>query len=123
MTDEHMSDESWHELGRQFQALGKSLAAAFRTAWESEESRQHVEGMKAGLEALVDEVGQAIREAGVSPEAQKVREEVQRAADSARTAGGKALQDARPYLISALQQVNTELQKVIARMEQQGPGT
>ena len=116
--DERTSEDPWSEVGRQFQALGESLATAFRTAWESEENRQHLESMRAGLESMVDDVSMAIREACDSPEGQKVRDEVERAAQSARVAGEKALQDAQPYLLSALNQVNAELQKVISRMEQ-----
>jgi hypothetical protein len=120
-TDEQTTDESWHEVGRQFKALGESLATAFRTAWESEENRQHLESMKTGLEAMVNQVGQAIQEASASPQGQKVRVEVERAAESARAAGAQALQDARPHLLSALRQVNVELQKVISRLEQKAP--
>ncbi len=32
MTDEQTTAEPWREVGRQFQALGESLAQAFRTA-------------------------------------------------------------------------------------------
>ena len=48
MTDEQTTGEAWREVGRQFQALGESLATAFRTAWESEENREHVQDMKTG---------------------------------------------------------------------------
>jgi hypothetical protein len=123
MADEHVTDEqtaegAWHEVGRQFQALGESLAAAFRTAWESEENRQHLESVKAGLESMVGHIDQAIREASATPEAQKVRSEMEKAAQSARSSSAKALQDAQPYLLSALHQVNAEIQKVISRLEQ-----
>ena len=119
--DEQTTDESWREVGKQFKALGESLATAFRTAWASEENRQHLESMKTGLEAMVNQVGQAIQEASASPQGQKVRMEVERAAESARAAGAQALQDARPYLLSALCQINAELQKVISRLEQKAP--
>jgi hypothetical protein len=128
MTDEHIADEpkadeSWREVGRQFQALGQSLATAFRAAWESEQNRQHMEGVKAGLESLVGEVDQAIREASGSPEAQKARQEVERAVESARVAGEKALQDARPHFLSALRQLNVEMQKFISNLEQEKPAS
>ena len=122
-TDERQTDESWHEVGDEFKALGQSLATAFRTAWESEENRQHLESMKTGLEALVNQVGQAIQEASTSPQGQKVRMEVERAAESARATGEQALQDARPHLLSALRQINTELQKVISRLGQKAPAS
>ncbi len=117
MTEEHTTEESWREVGRQFQALGESLATAFRTAWESEENSQHLESMKNGLESMVDRVSQAIQEASDSPDGQKVRSEVKKAAQSARAAGEKTMQDAQPHLLSALDRINTELQKVIIRME------
>ena len=118
MTDEHTTDESWREVGRQFQALGESLAQAFRTAWESEENRQHVENMRTGLESMVDHVSQAIQEACDSPDGQRVRGEVERAAQSARVAGKKALQDAQPHLLSALNYVNAELEKIVDGMKE-----
>jgi hypothetical protein len=117
MSEEKTSEETWREVGDQFKALGESLATAFRTAWEKEETREHVRGMKEGLEAMVDQVGRAIEEASASVEGQKMREELERAAESARAAGEKTLQDARPHLISALDTVNAELQKLIRRME------
>jgi hypothetical protein len=117
MTDEHTTDESWREVGRQFQALGESLAQAIRTAWESEENRQHVENMRTGVESMVEHVSQAIQEACDSPDGQRVRDEVERAAQSARVAGEKALQDAQPHLLSALNYVNTELEKIVNGMK------
>jgi predicted component of type VI protein secretion system len=117
MTDEHTIDESWREVGRQFQALGEGLAQAFRTAWESEENRQQVENMRTGLESMVEHVNRAIQDVCDSPEGQKVRSEVDRAAQSARAAGEKAVQDIQPHLLSALNYVNDEIQKIINRME------
>ncbi|MDY7076968.1 MAG: hypothetical protein SXV54_08595 [Chloroflexota bacterium] len=117
MTDEQTTTETWSEVGRQFQALGESLATAFRAAWESEENRQHLESMKSGLAAMVSEVDQAIQEASASPQAQKARSEVKRAAESARVAGETVLQDVRPYMLSALHQINAEMQELIARLE------
>jgi hypothetical protein len=117
MTEERTTNEAWREAGRQFQALGESLAEAFRTAWEDEENRQHLQGMQAGLEKMVNEIGQAIKEAGASPEGQKAHEEAKKAAESARAAGSKTWQAARPHVVSALRQVDAELQKIISQME------
>jgi vacuolar-type H+-ATPase subunit I/STV1 len=120
-TEKQTTDEAWREVGRQFQALGESLAEAFRTAWESEENRQHVQNMRDGLEAMIDQVGQAIKEASASPEAQKMRGEAEKAAESLRGAGEQTWQEARPHLLSALNQINAELQKMIGRLEQEEP--
>jgi len=123
MTNEQTTEEAWREVGGQFQALGESLAQAFRTAWENEENRQHLRDMRAGLEMMVDEVGQAIKEASASPEGQKVRQEAQKAAESARAAGEQAWQETQPHLLSALRQVNAELQKMIGHMEEKQPAS
>jgi hypothetical protein len=118
-TDKQTTEEAWREVGRQFQTLGESLAEAFRTAWESEENRRHVQNMQDGLEAMVDHVGRAIKEAGASPEGEKIRGEAARAAESLRAAGEQTWQEARPHLLSALTQINAELQKMIARLKEE----
>ena len=124
MNDEQKTPgQSWQEVGAEFQALGESLAAAFRATWESEETRQHVHEMQTGLETMVNEIGQAIQEVSTSPEAHQVRDEVKKAAESARAAGEQAWKDAQPHLLSALRQLNTEVDKLVGRMEQRGKGS
>ena len=130
MSDEQTTQESWREVGDQFKALGESLSRAFRTAWESEENRQHLESIKSGLKAMVDQVDQALEdasaaleEASTSPEGQKVRREAKKAAESARAAGEKALEEARPRVLSAVRQINAELETWIRGREGRGGGT
>jgi ElaB/YqjD/DUF883 family membrane-anchored ribosome-binding protein len=120
MSDEQTTQEPWREVGDQFKTLGEGLSRAFRTAWESEENRQHLESIKSGLKAMVDQVGQALEDASASPEGQKVRREAEKAAESARVAGEKALEEARPHVLSAVRQINAELEKWIRGMEGRG---
>jgi vacuolar-type H+-ATPase subunit I/STV1 len=115
------SSEAWEEVGKQFQALGESLAAAFRVAVHKEENRRRVQEMQSGLEAMVNEVGKAIKESAASPQVQQVRSEAEKAAESLRVAGEQTVQEVRPHLLSALHQVNAELQKMISRMEEKPP--
>ncbi len=122
------TDTSWQEVGRQFQALGESLAQAVRTAWENEETQRRVQEMRTGLETMAREVGQAIEDTANSPQGQKIRQEAGRTAESLRVATAQTVQEVRPQLIDALQQVNNELQKLINRIEQKnqppsGPDT
>lgn len=122
--DEHSTgkqtvDETWAEVGRQFQALGESLATAFRTAWESEENRQHLENMRTGLESMVQDIDQAVREASASSEAQQARSDMEKMATSARAAAEKGLQDVQPHLLSALEWINVEMQGLIDRLRQE----
>jgi hypothetical protein len=116
-TEKQTADEAWREVGRQFQALGESLAEAFRTAWESEETRRHVQNMQDGLEAMVNRVDQALKEAVASPKGEKLRAEAEKAAESLRTAGEQTWQEVQPHLLSALNQINAELQKMTGRLK------
>lgn len=110
--------DAWEDVGKQFQTLGESLAKAFRTAWENEQNQQRLHEMRTGLESIVHNVDQAIQETAASPEGQQIRSEAGRAAESLRSATEKTAQDVRPHLVSALRQVNEELQKFINRMEE-----
>lgn len=109
--------ESWQDVGKQFEALGASLAQAVRAAWENENTQQRVQEMRTGLESMVREVGQAIDDSANSPQGQRLRQDASRAAEGVRTATEQTVQEVRPQLINALQQVNEELQKLIDRME------
>ena len=121
-SDQPPGAESWQEVGRQFQALGQSLADTFQAAWQSEENRRQLKDMKKGLEAMASQVSQAIEQAAASPEGRQVRQHAEKAATAAQTAGKQALQDAQPHLLAALRQINGELQKLVARLQQPGAG-
>lgn len=114
------AEDSWREVGRQFEVLGDSLAQAVRTAWENEQTQRRVQEMRNGLESMVREVGRAIDESTQSPQGQQVKQEAQRAADSFRVATDKTIQDVRPQLIDALEKLNHELEKLVNRMNQSG---
>ena len=124
MTDKiekQTTDEAWRQVGRQFQALGESLAEALRTAWESDETQQHAQNMKDGLEAMIGKISQAIKEASDSPEAQKIRGEAEKASESLRTAAEQTWEEVRPQLLSALNQVNAELQRMLGQPKGEEP--
>ena len=124
MTDEQNTpSDAWSEVGDQFRKLGQSLATACRAAWENEDNRQHVQEMRAGLEGMVNEVGRVIQEVSATPEAQQAHGEVKKAAESARAAGEHAWQEAQPHVLSALQQINSELQNIVSRMEEKKSGS
>jgi hypothetical protein len=111
------TSEAWQEVGKQFQALGESLATAFRAAWTDEQNRKRVQDMRQGVEQMLNEVGKALDETAKSPQVQQARTEAKKAAESMRVAGGQTYQDLRPQIVSALRQLNSELQKFIVRME------
>lgn len=115
----HLSAEAWAEVGKQFKELGQNIAAAFRIAWEKEENRQHIRAMREGLESLAAEINELLKQTTSVPETLRVREQAHKAAQSARLAGQIAFEEARPYLLAALRQLDAELQKLIAQMEKE----
>ncbi len=125
VTAEGTSDEgpgmadAWKEVGNQFAALGAGLAAAFRTGWRNEESRRHLKEMKGGLESLVNELGAAFRESAATPEAQRSRMKPD-AVGTFRSAGEKTVQEIRPKITAALNDLNEEVRKLAGRAKKEG---
>lgn len=114
------SGEPWQEVGRQFQILGESIAAAVRASVNNPQHQQRLKEMQGGLEKMVKDVDKAITDAASSPEAHQARSEAARAAESLRTATEQTVQEMRPRLVDALKQVNEELQRFVNRMEHTG---
>lgn len=114
------NDKGWQEVGQQFQTLGESLAQALRSTWENEDTQRRVAEMRSGLESMARDVSAAVEDTANSPQGQKIRREAEQAAASLRTATDQTVQELRPQLITALQQLNTELQKLIDRLAQKG---
>lgn len=108
-------EDSWREVGRQFESLGKGIADAFRAAAGTEQAKE----MKVGLETMINDIGKAIRDASETPEGQKLREETNRTVEALRTAGEKTVREVRPQVITALKQLNEELQKLVDKIEKE----
>jgi 1,2-diacylglycerol 3-alpha-glucosyltransferase len=114
------ASDAWREVSSQLHALGEGLAAAFRSAWEGEESRRYWPDIRSGMEAMINEINQAIQETSTAPEAQRTRSASEKEAEPVHEADAQAQHQRRPeasYLLSALRQVNAELQKMIGPME------
>ena len=109
--------QAWEEVGHQFEQLGQSLATAFRTVWESEETQQNVESLRDGLQSMAADVSAAVNKSVTSEDTEKIKAEAQKAAKSAQAATEKTAEEIRPQVTKALKQVNAELQKLIERLE------
>lgn len=116
-TGKQNAEESWQEVGRQFETLGSTLAQAFRTTWNNVETSTDAQQVKQGLESMLRQVGQAVEDAAKTPDAQKVKEETKKAVESLRVAGEQTVEEARPQILNALRKMNEELQKFIERMD------
>ena len=115
------ASDPWQEVGKQFQTLGESLATALRATWNDEQNRKRVQEMQKGVESMLNDVGKAIDETAKSPHVQQAKTDAQKAAESLRTASEQTMQEVRPHLVSALRQLNEELQKLVGRLEQNKP--
>ncbi len=112
------ASEAWKEVGERFEQLGRSLAETIQTAWKNEQVRSQAEEMKSGLEALVQQVGAAVKETG---ESQDLHREAGATAKSVQTAGEQTVEELRPHLIDALHELDQQLQKLIRGIETEEP--
>lgn len=115
------SAEAWQEVGKQFQVLGETLAHAIRSSVNNEENRKRMQEMQGGLEKMVSEVGKAIQDTATSPQVKQVRTEAGKTAHSVFSAGDRTFQEIRPHILTALRQLNAELDKLIHRSESSKP--
>lgn len=109
--------DAWREVGQQIEQLGRSLARAIEASWQSEETQRHLRAAEAGLRAMADELGEAIRDAVPKAEAEELKQQAERAARATRAAGRQAMEDMRPQLLTALRTVSIEIQRLIDRLE------
>jgi hypothetical protein len=109
--------DSWKEVGKQFADLGRSVGEAFQALWSNEQTQKQVKEVKAGLETMVSEVNSAVGKVSSNPEAQKIKQEAVKAAQSAKAAGEQTVQEVRPQLLTALRTLNDEMQRLIDRLE------
>lgn len=117
MTDKRSDEEGLRE---EFEALGKNLIDALRSAWEAPESRRLREEMAVGLNDLGSTLKREAENLAASPAVQKVQAGVDEVGEKIRS---REMQEKiRLELIGALQVVNGELQKVIDRWSPAGPG-
>ena len=117
MTENKSTEEAWRQVGRQLETLGESLASTFRAAWAKAEGAEGVQEMQSGLEAMVDKVGRAINDVGPAAEEQGLRQKLEGTAEALHAAGSQTVEEARPHVVSALDQVNAELQKLIKSLQ------
>lgn len=118
MTENQPGDEN---LRKEFEALGKNLVEALRSAWSAPESRRLRDEITNGLGDLGGMLKREAEELASSPAANKVRSSVEEVGEKLRTQ--EVQTKVRGELIGALQTVNNELQKVIDRWGGTAPST
>ena len=118
MSDIPPSEES---LRQEFETLGKNLIGALRSAWEAPESKRLRDEMTSGLSDLGSTLKREADYLASHPATQQMKNDVGQLGDKIKAPEAQAA--VRRELLSALQAVNSELQKVIDRWTQAEAGT
>jgi hypothetical protein len=114
---EPSTSQAWQEVGQRFQTLGESLAAAFKSTWENEETQAQWEKVKADVEAAANDIGRAAKETAATEEAQKAKAEAYKTAAAAQQAGQEMMDEVKPHLLVAFRKIRAELDQAIGSME------
>lgn len=95
--------------------LGRQVAEAIGTAWESEDRKRLQTEVTQGLENFGNEVSEALRKASESDAARQVREQTEDVITQIRE--GDVSEQVRKGLISGLAAINEGLGKLLERLE------
>ena len=95
--------------------LGKQMADAIKAAWESDDRKKLQAEILDGLQKFGDEVSEALDKAGQSETAQDLRVKAEKVATDVRTSA--VAEDVRKGVISGLDVLNTELSKLVEKLE------
>ncbi|OGO35206.1 MAG: hypothetical protein A2W35_10890 [Chloroflexi bacterium RBG_16_57_11] len=108
-----MSDETPHEenLSQEFEALGKNLIGAIRSAWEAPESKRLRDDMTSGLGDLASTLKREADNLASHPTTQQLRNDVSQLGEKVKAPEAQAA--VRRELLSALKAMNSELEKLI----------
>ena len=107
------NEPSENDLTEEFRKLGKNLADALRTAWESPERKKFQQEIENGINemgvTLTNEFGTFME----SSTGQRLKSDVQDIGEKIRTS--EAQQRARDELLNALKRANIEIQQATER--------
>jgi hypothetical protein len=98
-------------LRDEFSNLGKNLVEMLRTAWNSAEATRVQEEVTSGLNELGTTLRREAENFASSPTAQQIKEEMHQVGEKVRSTEFQS--SVQHELLTALQTVNNELQKVI----------
>ena len=110
MTDQPTPEQ---KLSDEFRNLGKNLVEALRAAWETPERKRIQQELENGLDELSSTLKREADNFSESQTGQQLKADIHDLGERFRT--GEAQSQVHRELLSALQTVNTELQKVIDR--------
>jgi uncharacterized membrane protein YccC len=112
-----MSEETSQEksISSELTRLGKQVADAINVAWESEDRKRLQSEITTGLESFGGQVSDALRKASESDAATQVRDQTEKVVVQIRQSDLTG--EVRKGLIAGLGILNTELGKLVERLE------
>ncbi|MBK9941011.1 MAG: hypothetical protein U0Z44_11915 [Kouleothrix sp.] len=108
-------DANTSDLLKELREMGQQLETAFRTAIESDRAKQLQQDIVGGVRELAGQVQSAVKSLQSDPRLQKAEERGRQALEQARES--KVVQDIQETIVSGLAQLNTQLRKVVERIE------
>lgn len=102
-----------NDIAEEFRNLGKNLAEAMRTAWESPERKRFQQEIEDGINAMGTTLRDEFENFIESPTGQRLRSDVKGVGEQIRTS--ETQQRAREELIAALKRANIEIQRATQR--------
>jgi len=113
MSEEPKAEE--RSIVDELSKLGQQMAAAIKTAWESDDRKRLQAEIVDGLQKFGDEITQALDKAGQSETAKDLRVKADKIAADAREKG--VVEDIRKGIIGGLDVLNTELGKLVEKLD------
>jgi hypothetical protein len=102
------TETSWHDVGAEFEALGKTVGDVLRGAWQRQDADAGLNRLRDSLQAMIQDMNRA---ADGTPEAQEARDRLVEVTERIRAAAARAGNELRPELVSMLRQANAELRR------------
>ena len=112
--DKKGEEKKGNEIVEEFRRLGENLKGTIEAAWESDQRKNLSKEIQEGLRQLSDSIEKAATDIAEKPRVQKLREDVDDIAERVRS--GEVGEKARSGLRSALDKINTELEKTTASL-------
>ena len=104
-----------NDIAEEFRNLGKNLAGAMRTAWESPERKKFQQEIEDGINAMGTTLRKEFENFIESPTGQRLRSDVEGLGEHIRTS--EAQQRAQEELLAALKRANVEIQRATQRWD------
>ncbi len=103
------------DLAKELREMGKQLEAALRAAVESDRAKQLQQDIAGGVRELSNQVQSAVKSLQSDTRFQQAEERGRQAIAQARES--KVVQDIQETFVAGLAQLNTQLRKVVERIE------